>query len=89
MTNVLFQPSSQGPFQFQVTLDGNNYNCIILWSLYGQRWYLQIQDLFGNLILYTALIGSPPNYNINLVFGIFTTSVLYFIQSTQTFVITP
>ena len=44
-----FTPSSQGAPSFQPTLDGNPYNIIITWNLYGQRYYLNCYD--GNNVL--------------------------------------
>lgn len=88
-TFVNFVPSPLAPFQFQATLDGNSYLVTILWSLYGQRWHFRLTDLSGNLILYKALVGSPPNYDLNLILFYFQTSTLLFRQSTQQFEIGP
>ena len=58
-TFVPFQPSPSVLFQFQATLDGDLYNIITTWSLYSKRWYLNIFDLVGNLVVSLPLIGSP------------------------------
>jgi hypothetical protein len=60
-----FTPSVTAAYQFQPTLDGQVYNCIILWSLFGQRYYIQIADLSGNIIVYEALTGSDTGVNIS------------------------
>jgi hypothetical protein len=60
----------------------------VLWGVFGQRWYFQVATLQGRIILYKALIASPPNYNINLLFGYFT-STLVFRDSTQQFEVSP
>lgn len=59
-TYFAFQPTAQQVFSFQPTLDGATYNVAVLWNFAAQRWYLRIQDLSGNLIVYRPLIGSPP-----------------------------
>lgn len=54
-----FTPTNQAPFQFQPTLDGQIYNAVVTWSLFGQRYYLNVYDLSGNLIVAIPLIASP------------------------------
>lgn len=54
-----FVPSALAPFQFQVTLDGQLYTVIVTWSLFGQRYYMNLFDLSGNLILSRSIVGSP------------------------------
>jgi hypothetical protein len=79
MQLVPFVPSSQAPFQFQCTLDGNIYTCTITWSLFGRRYYLNIFDLNQNLVLTEALIGSPDGIAIQGLFwdqGVVTLSTL-------------
>ena len=88
MTTFLFQPSNTTPFQFQPTLDGNIYNCVVTWNLFGQRYYLNCMDLSGNLIFCVAMVGSPPDRDISLTAGYFT-STLVFRQQDQTLVVTP
>lgn len=59
-TYVDFQPSTTAapPFQFQATLDGNQYNVAVTWNAFGQRYYIAVSDLSGNLILTTPMVGS-------------------------------
>ena len=60
MTTVVpFVPSTSAAFSFQATLDGNPYNAVVTWSLFGQRYYLNLTASDGTPILTTALIGSP------------------------------
>jgi hypothetical protein len=54
-----FQPSSAGPFQFQPTLDGQQYIAVVTWNFFGQRFYLNLSDVSGNQVLSRAVIGSP------------------------------
>lgn len=60
-----FVPSSVAPFQFTPTLDGNQYNVIITWALYGQRYYANIYDLQQVLIVALPLVGSPGGVNLS------------------------
>jgi hypothetical protein len=56
-----FAPSASAnpPFSFSPQLDGVQYNATVTWSLFGQRWYLNLVALDGTPILTTALVGSP------------------------------
>ncbi len=77
ITYVIFNPSPTSNFQFQVTLDGNDYTVIVNWNLFGQRYYVNLYDLTGKLVVCLPLIGSPDLYNISLVAGYFTTLMVY------------
>ena len=59
MTVFPFTPSASAPFVFQPTLDGETYSGIVTWGLFGQRPYLTISDLAGNVIVSEAMISSP------------------------------
>lgn len=87
-TYVPFVPSAVNNFQFQPTLDGNQYTAIITWNLFGARYYLNLYDLKSNLVLSIPLIISPDNYDISMTKGYFT-STLIFRDSTQMFEISP
>ena len=86
---INFQPSSSSPIEFQTTLDGDQYTCLVTWNLAtqtardGAGWYLSVYDLNGTLIINTAMVGSPPGYNINLVAPLFTTQIVYRVQNLQ------
>jgi hypothetical protein len=89
-TVIAFTPTSNTVFSFTATLDGVNYTCVVTWNLWAQRWYLNIYSISPTaLVVCKALIASPDNYPINLVFGYFTTSTLVFYDENQTFVVTP
>jgi hypothetical protein len=90
-TVTLFTPTSAGPFEFGATLDGQNYVCTVKWNLWAQRWYLEIADTAGTLIVSRALIASPPQpyRGVNLLFGYFQTSIMAFYDAQQTFVVMP
>lgn len=88
-TIVPFQPSRLAQFQFQATLDGNLYTISCPWNLYRQGYYCRCADLSGNVLFFLPLIGSPPDYDINLAGGYFVTSTLVFRQASQTFEVSP
>jgi hypothetical protein len=83
-TLIDFQPG-QGvpPFQFQATLDGAAYNVIVTWLWGGQRWYLSLFDQSNNWIFTRAMVGSPPDYDISLTAGYFTTKLVYRVSTNQ------
>jgi hypothetical protein len=88
-TFVNFQPVPNQPFQFQATLDNQVYLVLVTWSLFGSRWYVNIYDPNNNLIVCLPQIGSPLDYDINLVPGYFKTSTLIWRPETGQFEITP
>ena len=60
MTTVIaFAPSPLTPFEFQATMDGQVCTIRVPWNLFGQRWYINVSQLDGTLILARALVGSP------------------------------
>ena len=61
-TFVNFVPSTSGPFQFQATLDGAQYNVSITQNVYGQRYYVNVYDLSGNLVVSRGLNSSTPKF---------------------------
>ncbi len=91
MTVIPFVISTTAPVPFQtvITLDGNQYSLTAAWNLYGQRWYISIQDLSGNMIVTMPLIGSPLNADINLVFNLFQSSTLVFREDSNQFEVSP
>jgi hypothetical protein len=53
-----FAPPSNQAFTFQPTLDGTPFTAVVPWNLFGRRFYLQLFDLSGALVLYRALVTS-------------------------------
>jgi hypothetical protein len=82
---VPFQPSSSQPFQFQVVTDIATYTAFITWSLAGQRYYFNLFDLSQNLIACMAMVGSPPDYDIDLAYGQIAPAIVVFRTSTGNF----
>lgn len=86
---VSFNPAPTANFQFNPTLDGNDYVAICSWNAYGQRYYISLYDNSGTLIMSRPIIGSPDESDINLVIGFFTTSTLVYRVSSSVFEVTP
>jgi hypothetical protein len=59
-----FTQNTQAPFQFQPTFDGQVYNVILTWNLFGQRYYFNIFDLSGNFVVALPVIASPVALNV-------------------------
>lgn len=88
MTTIVFDPNPNANFRFNPTLDGVTYNAICTWNLYGQRYYVSIYDNVGTLMVSRPIIGSPDNYDIDIVKGFFTSTLVYRVSS-NSFIITP
>lgn len=58
-TFIDFTPSNVSVPQFQATLDGALYNVTVTWNLAGQRYYVNIYDQSGTLVVALPQIGSP------------------------------
>jgi hypothetical protein len=57
-TYVDFVPSTTAAFQFQATFDGAPYNVVVTWNEFGQRYFINVYDLGGTLILARAISAS-------------------------------
>jgi hypothetical protein len=88
-TYVQFNPSQFANFQFNPTLDGTTYVATCTWNLYAPRYYINIYDNSGNLIVTNPVVASLDDFDINLVFGYFRTSTLVYRASSNNFEITP
>lgn len=64
MTPFSFNPTLQTNFQFTPTLDGVQYSVVVNWNLFGQRYYINVSDLEGNLVACLPLIGSSGSLNL-------------------------
>lgn len=69
-TFVTFTPSTTQPFSFQPTLAGTQYNAQINSNAFGQRWYLVLTDLSGNLILCRALAESGAGMQASFAYAL-------------------
>ena len=88
-TFVQFNPSPYANFQFNPTLDGTSYTATCTWNTYAPRYYINIYDNYGTLIVTNPLIASPDDFDINLVYGYFKTSKLVYRESSNNFEIIP
>lgn len=59
MTTYPFTPSTLSNFQFGPTLDGSQYNAVVVWNVFGQRYYLNVYSLEGALVCSLPMVGSP------------------------------
>lgn len=86
-TLIAFQPSATHapPFSAIVTMDGESYNLVAMWNFYRGDWYISLTDQSGNIVVNQPLIGSPPDADIYLAPGLFTTSTLLYRVSTNQF----
>jgi hypothetical protein len=82
-TFVNFVPSNTQPFQFQAILDGGAYTVVVRWNLFGQRYYLDISDINGELVLSIPMVGSPVGYDISLVDGYFESTLIWRVGAGQ------
>lgn len=57
-------PTPNAPFQFSPTLDGNIYNVVVPFLAAGQRYYLNIYTLAGDLVAAVPVVASPVALNI-------------------------
>lgn len=88
-TLTQFTPQINQNFTFQPTLDREQYNVVVTWSLFGMRWVINVYTLQDVLILQKPMTGSPPDYDIDLIKGYFTTSTLVYRVSTNNFEVNP
>ena len=88
-TIVNFAPNPNANFQFNATLDGKSCVVVCTYNNYAPRYYINIYDTARNLLLTRAMVGSPADYDINLLFGYFTTSTMVYRVSSNNFEINP
>jgi hypothetical protein len=72
-----FNPNALSNYSFQPILDGQTYTVLVNWNVYGQRYYVNISDLYGTLIVCLPLIGSPDTQDISMTAGYFTSKLVY------------
>lgn len=61
-TFVDFTPSADALFQFQPTLSGAQYVVTCPWNAFGERWYITVSDLAGNVVVHRPIAQSGPRY---------------------------
>lgn len=66
-TLIQFAPSTTQVFTFQPSLDGTLYNATVTQNVFGQRFYLNLTDLSGDLLLTCTIDGdSGPSMQATL-----------------------
>ena len=66
-TYYTLQTSPSTAPSFTPTLDGSQYNVTVLWSLVGQRYYVQCATLTGQVVFFLPLIGSSNGIAVQAV----------------------
>lgn len=69
--------NSAPPFKAQITVAEGQLNISTWWNVAGQRWYLKVTEPRGKDKLFRPLIGSPQNYDTNLISSISTSKLVY------------
>lgn len=88
-TNFLPNPDLSPPFTFSASLDGASYTVHVVWNVAGQRYYVQLIDSSGDILITHPMIGSPYGTDINLVPGLFPDgNSLVFRSPTRAFIVT-
>lgn len=77
MNLTKFELVEDDNFTFQPTFDGKQYQCVIKWNVFGQRYYINCLDDQNRLIYAQPLIASPSNRDINLNSGYFDTAMIF------------
>lgn len=87
MTTYAVPEGISQALQYELTLDGDSYISTIYWNIFGQRYYINIADQYGNSVVNLPMIGSPPDTTaVNMLAGYFT-STLYYYPSDQIMVV--
>lgn len=55
-----FTPSILAPFSFQPTFGTDQYVVVVTWNVSGQRFYVNVYDLSGDLIVCRGLVETGP-----------------------------
>lgn len=88
-TTFLPSESLSPPFTFSAALYGTTYTVHVIWNLAGQRYYIQILDSSGTIIITHPMVSSSTDLAINLVPGLFPTgNTLTYSSSTNLFTAT-
>ena len=67
MTTYPFTPSPLQNASFNPTLGGQTYAATVTWNLFGQRWYLNLTDSNGVLVISTAVVSSQDPQGISSI----------------------
>lgn len=59
-TFVNFTPSTSQIFTFQAQLGASQYTVTVTWNVFGERYYVNVYDLSGNLVIARPLTACGP-----------------------------
>jgi hypothetical protein len=77
MTTYPFTGNETKAISFTPTLDGTVYSADVTWNIASQRWYVTITASDGTRIMTRPLIDSPLDRDINLLYGVFTSTMVW------------
>lgn len=77
MTKISFTPSDDGNFNFTASIGGQTFFISISYNRYSNRHYVQITDTNSVVVIFTPLVGSPDDYDINLALPYAPGSLVY------------
>lgn len=70
MTQLVgFAPSTEAVFQFQAVFGGTQYVIACPWNAFGERWYITVSDLAGDVVAHRPIVQSGPRYQATLTWA--------------------
>ena len=88
-TTFLPNESLSPPFTFSASLYGTTYTVHVIWNMAGQRYYVQLIESSGTVVITHPMISSSSDLDVNLVPGLFPTgNSLTYSSSTNLFTAT-
>lgn len=76
-TLIPFKPDGREPFQFSAQIGENELFTRVPFNQYANRYYLELKDSSGEVLVYTPLIASPDGYDINLALPFLPGKLIY------------
>lgn len=61
-----FTPSDRAPFRFTASIGGQTFFVSVPYNRYANRYYVQLNDTSNTIVIYTPLVASPDDHDINL-----------------------
>jgi len=77
MTTYPFTGNETKAINFMPTLDSVVYNANVGWNLSAQRWYITITGSDGTRMITRPLVESPAGTDINILFGVFASTLVW------------
>lgn len=59
-TVIQFTPSTTAPFQFSPVIAGTQYNAVVTWNVWEERYYLNLYNTSGTLVLAVPVVATGP-----------------------------